>query len=162
MQIDGGVICNNPSLYAYELAKDFHGHKKIRLISLGTGEKPFAAKDPNSMTKVAYMSMMGEFMMNIDTYTADNILKHRMPEDKYLRMQIVSDIGMDKVDPKSIAGLKKNGMDLWDLNKEKMTKMLNTIIDERFAPKPSAPKTPASKTPAPETPASKTPAPAQK
>lgn len=25
MQIDGGIICNNPSLYAYEMAKNFHG-----------------------------------------------------------------------------------------------------------------------------------------
>jgi predicted acylesterase/phospholipase RssA len=24
MQIDGGIICNNPALYAYEMAKNFH------------------------------------------------------------------------------------------------------------------------------------------
>ena len=26
LQIDGGIICNNPALYAYEIAKDFHQH----------------------------------------------------------------------------------------------------------------------------------------
>lgn len=114
------------------------------------------------MNKVAYMSMMGEFMMNVDTYTAHHRLKNQMPEDDYLRMQIVSNIGMDKIDPKSITGLKKNGMDLWDLNKEKITKMLRTIIDERFKPKALAPKTPAPKTTAPNIPVSKTPAPAKK
>jgi patatin-like phospholipase/acyl hydrolase len=35
--VDGGVICNNPSLYAYLYAKYFKKHKNIRLISLGTG-----------------------------------------------------------------------------------------------------------------------------
>jgi len=37
LQVDGGVICNNPALYAYEMARDLYGYKKIRLLSLGTG-----------------------------------------------------------------------------------------------------------------------------
>jgi patatin-like phospholipase/acyl hydrolase len=37
LQIDGGVICNNPALYAYEMARDLYGYKKIRVLSLGTG-----------------------------------------------------------------------------------------------------------------------------
>jgi len=45
LQIDGGVICNNPGLYAYYMAKEFHNHSKIRLVSLGTGEKQFYAKE---------------------------------------------------------------------------------------------------------------------
>jgi patatin-like phospholipase/acyl hydrolase len=38
--IDGGTICNNPSLYAFMYAKYLRGHTKIRLISLGTGSIP--------------------------------------------------------------------------------------------------------------------------
>lgn len=74
--IDGGIICNNPAFYAYELAKDFHHHKKIRVISLGTGENPFHKVHPNDVTKVSYLKLLNEFMMNADTYTADNYLKH--------------------------------------------------------------------------------------
>jgi len=48
LQIDGGVICNNPSLYAYEMARDLYGYKKIRVLSLGTGQKPFHKVDPKS------------------------------------------------------------------------------------------------------------------
>jgi patatin-like phospholipase/acyl hydrolase len=36
--IDGGLICNNPSLYAFQMARHIHGHDDIRLMSLGTGE----------------------------------------------------------------------------------------------------------------------------
>jgi len=40
LQIDGGVICSNPSLYAYTMARDLYGYKKIRMLSIGTGETP--------------------------------------------------------------------------------------------------------------------------
>jgi len=36
--VDGGIICNNPALYAYLLAKYLKGHKEIRVVSLGTGK----------------------------------------------------------------------------------------------------------------------------
>jgi patatin-like phospholipase/acyl hydrolase len=39
--IDGGLICNNPSLYAFIIAKYLRGHKNIRVLSLGTGENKF-------------------------------------------------------------------------------------------------------------------------
>lgn len=35
--VDGGIICNNPSMYAYLIAKEMRGKQKIRLVSLGTG-----------------------------------------------------------------------------------------------------------------------------
>merc|ERR1719329_162527 len=35
--VDGGIICNNPSMYAYMLAKYLKGKKDLRVISLGTG-----------------------------------------------------------------------------------------------------------------------------
>jgi len=43
--IDGGLICNNPSLYAYEIASIFHKKEKVRILSLGTGEKEFKPID---------------------------------------------------------------------------------------------------------------------
>lgn len=35
--IDGGIICNNPELYAYMMAKYLKNKKNVRLLSLGTG-----------------------------------------------------------------------------------------------------------------------------
>ena len=35
--IDGGLIANDPSLYAFFTANMLKGHKKIRILSLGTG-----------------------------------------------------------------------------------------------------------------------------
>lgn len=35
--IDGGIICNNPEMYAYMMAKYLKGHKHVRVLALGTG-----------------------------------------------------------------------------------------------------------------------------
>lgn len=83
LQIDGGVICNNPSLYAYEFARLLLGKKKIRLLSLGTGEKKFTRfNSADDFTKITYMTKMSEFMMNMDVYTAhyklQNLFKYTL------------------------------------------------------------------------------------
>ena len=41
MQIDGGIISNNPAFYAYQMATNFYKAKDVRVLSLGTGEKPY-------------------------------------------------------------------------------------------------------------------------
>ena len=52
-------------------------------------------------------------MMNMDSYTAHYYLKYEFEADKkhddYIRCQVSSNIGMDKVDKKSIDGLVANG-----------------------------------------------------
>ena len=35
--IDGAVICNNPSFYAYMISHIFNKKRNFRIISLGTG-----------------------------------------------------------------------------------------------------------------------------
>ena len=106
--IDGGIICNNPALYAYEMAHQMYNHTKIRVLSLGTGEKPFSGDlaSPDSFSHYDFLKNIGEFMMNIDTYTAHYVTMHEIslntsPSD-YLRLQMVSGLGMDKVSAKDV------------------------------------------------------------
>jgi len=35
--VDGGIIANNPSMYAFIFASEFKKQKNIRVISIGTG-----------------------------------------------------------------------------------------------------------------------------
>jgi len=103
LQIDGGVICNNPSLYAYQLAKQLRDKKRMRVLSIGTGEKSFTPwESAEEFTKVDYLVSASEFMMNMDSYTAHNYLKWNFRDaghsSDYLRLQTISNLGMDKVD----------------------------------------------------------------
>jgi hypothetical protein len=76
-------------------------------------------------------------MMNMDSYTAhyatmQEVSFHTGLQD-YLRLQMTSNLGMDKVSPKDITNLKDAGESLWTDNQEDVKKMLRAIIDERWA-----------------------------
>lgn len=86
--VDGGVICNNPAFYAYQLVKSFNGvTKKIRVLSLGTGEKAFTKVDPNEVHLYTFLKRSGEFMINMDVYSAHFALKQLYKSDplNYIR-----------------------------------------------------------------------------
>lgn len=117
--IDGGTIFNNPAMYAYEFARIIKGKKNIRVLSLGTGEKPFKEfKNPLGITKATWFTKVTEFMMNMETYSShfkmQNLFRQvlKKPND-YLRLQKPSKVGMDKIDAASIAQLKKDGQELY-------------------------------------------------
>jgi len=150
LQIDGGVICNNPSLYAYEMARDLYGYRKIRMLSLGTGELPFTKIDPETFDIKTALSMNGEFMMNIDGFSADYYLKTNIPDAKinYYRAQMDSALSMDDVRPAAITNLIAAGEELWNKNKASIEPFLRQIIDERYHVK-STPVAPKKSTPAP-------------
>lgn len=81
--------------------------KKVRLLSIGTGEKTFTPIEKGTdLTKLAALRKLGEFMLNMDTYSADFYLFNEFNDnkegDKYLRMQATSNVGMDKIDKKNI------------------------------------------------------------
>lgn len=81
--IDGGIICNNPSLYAFMYAKYLKGHTNIRLISLGTGTTPDMELDKvkkdsekEDVFKMSAFRALANFdwLMNFDSVTADKVL----------------------------------------------------------------------------------------
>lgn len=37
--VDGGIIANNPSMYAFFFASEFNKKENIRVISIGTGQE---------------------------------------------------------------------------------------------------------------------------
>lgn len=53
------------------MASELKGKKNIRVLSLGTGEKVFKPFDVLNMNRIDFMTKTDEFMMNMDTYTAD-------------------------------------------------------------------------------------------
>lgn len=114
--LDGGVICNNPSLYAYEMARDLYDMKKIRVLSLGTGQKPFTKVHPASFSPATKLEMSGEFMMNMDAFTADYYLKTNIPDaaKNYHRAQMDSSLSMDDVSDTAILNLLSAGDYLWE------------------------------------------------
>ena len=81
------------------MARDLYGYKKLRVLSLGTGEMTFNKVDPENFNIATAISMKSEFMMNMDAYSADYWLNTTIPESNinYIRAQMVSDLSMDNI-----------------------------------------------------------------
>jgi len=75
----------------------------VRVLSIGTGEKPFKpVESANSFDILEIAAKKDEFLMNMDVYTAHHWMLDFMWPGTYLRLQTTTNLGMDKIDPKSI------------------------------------------------------------
>ena len=52
--IDGGIISNNPSLYAYQIASILNKNTPFRMLNLGTGVKNYKPLKKNIDWKAYY------------------------------------------------------------------------------------------------------------
>ena len=60
--IDGGVIANDPSMYAYLHSRDNLKKKKIRVISVGTGEPHPKEINPEEVTVFTWINLIGTLL----------------------------------------------------------------------------------------------------
>lgn len=56
--IDGAIIANNPSMYAFIIASQFNKKKDIRMISLGAGKMKEKTIDPNHVNAFVWLKNM--------------------------------------------------------------------------------------------------------
>ena len=63
------------------MARVLDNNKKLRILSIGTGENEFEAwENTDDFNNAAFMASLSEFMMNMDVYTADYYLKSQFEE----------------------------------------------------------------------------------
>ena len=99
--IDGAVIGNNPSLYAYIMAKDVLKNPKVRLLNIATGHLEYPSyADRNNINWFDYLYLkfyLAEFATGIDMNVVHYYLKNIMPKGTYHRCDIVTDIALDGI-----------------------------------------------------------------
>lgn len=76
-------------------------------------------------------------MMDMDIMTAYAYLTEQFKlvynrDADYIRAQIVSAYGMDTFDAESIAGMVREGDQMWEENKEKLQAMVRAMVDEKY------------------------------
>ena len=79
--IDGGIIGNNPSLFAYLMQSKMKKKTPIRIWSMGTGILEMEPVDADGMTRFEWLKLSGEFMIDIDVFLADNVMKGIMKKN---------------------------------------------------------------------------------
>ena len=134
--VDGGVICNNPAFYAYSVASNLYGHKKIRVLSLGTGiqkatENSLANSD--SYSKFSSLSYINDFTMNIETAASNMVLNQTMGDD-FLRLQVYTEASLDTYGSTWYPKMESDGETMFtnpfgDDSHNKLLTMIRTIVD---------------------------------
>jgi hypothetical protein len=118
------------------MAKNFYNAKDVRVLSLGTGEKPYTPiKDATKVTFFDYLKKLDEFITAIDIYTADYWLHTFMKNDgqNYHRAQVESMVELDGY--KEASQLKADGTKMYEDSKKEINRIIEDIIDEKYGAK---------------------------
>ena len=75
MLIDGGVIANNPAMYAYLHSQFANNQTNIRLISIGTGETPPTKFEGDTVNKFDWLFQIGALISTVEANTHNYLLK---------------------------------------------------------------------------------------
>jgi len=74
--VDGGVACANPTLYAFNMAKNLYGYKNVRILSLGSTHEPFLLYKPSAFSKASKYINNGAMTTSMMAYTTDYFLSY--------------------------------------------------------------------------------------
>lgn len=133
--IDGGVLANNPSLFAQLMAQTYYNQPKIRLISFGCGKSSYSF-NKKKLSKAQYLLLTVEWMMNADGYNViemqkinfDYALKANGDSGKKINYMRVdgngSGLSLSATDPKSVQKLVDEGNNVWKANGDNLKKVV--------------------------------------
>lgn len=64
--VDGGIIANNPSMYAFIFASEMNQKKDIRVTSIGTGQVKQPTIDPNNVNILTWVKNLGDLIVDVE------------------------------------------------------------------------------------------------
>lgn len=128
--VDGGIIANNPAVYALnEARKLWPDCSKFTIISLST------AGASHKMTKdqfggiLSWVSHISPMYMTAQKRTCDNILEN-YPGVEYIRIdnQMDQDIKMDETDPSVLEALRDKGEEIFRDNEQLFESLAEKLV----------------------------------
>jgi patatin-like phospholipase/acyl hydrolase len=86
MLVDGEIIANNPSMYAYVFASEkVKTTKPIRVVSLGSGANPPPQINPNNVNVFTWLNNLNDLLIDVEVTTHDYFTQFLA--DDYYRFQ---------------------------------------------------------------------------
>lgn len=133
--VDGGLICNNPSVVALTEASKLFGvtRDNVLVLSLGTGadEQPIEYEQCRSWGQLAWVRPLIGIMMDGVSALNAHILSEILPPQNHIRLQAIltGKLGeMDNVDPKNMAALESVGQKLVDMHRARLVALCDRLI----------------------------------
>ena len=107
--VDGGVVANNPALYAYLEAKKLYPNcEKFHILSLSTGGKSHTMTEDETKGLLSWVEQVSPMYSTAQKCTADLVLRS-MPDVNYLRIDnpLELAIKMDDTSPSAINSMEE-------------------------------------------------------
>ena len=76
--VDGGVACANPTLYAFNMARNLYGYENVRILSLGSFHLPFKMYEQQGFSTDSKYKNHGEMTSNMMAYTKDYFISFNL------------------------------------------------------------------------------------
>lgn len=130
--VDGGIIANNPSMYAFIFASEMNQKKDIRVTSIGTGQVKQPTIDPDNVNILTWVKNLGDLIVDVEV-TAHAYFTEFLA-DNYQRYQIQTELPLDAADGESIKALKDLGMQLVAEQQASIDTLIHNLVEERFGP----------------------------
>ncbi|CDW84799.1 patatin [Stylonychia lemnae] len=129
--IDGGVIANNPAFYSYLHSKYANNQKKVRVISVGTGEQKTKEIDPKNIDKITWALQIGALITSTEATTHDYLMMRELPKN-YFRFQktMTDSLALDSYEEEDIQKLLKYGEDLIKEKQDDIKKSIRMVVDD--------------------------------
>lgn len=99
--VDGMIVANNPSMYAFILAKNITQSENMRVVSVGAGTNPPVTIDPTSTNALTWGLNIQDLLINTEI-TTHVFMTARLAQD-YYRFQVettdvsISDLNGDSI-----------------------------------------------------------------
>ncbi len=134
--VDGSIIAENPSLYSSVLAMETYNEEKVRVVSLGTGISDFSDLKFTSGEFIQRLLGDSERIIEFFDYvkaTAHQFLtKYMVQPENYHYFNFESGEYLSDYTGQHMSEVIEMGNNLLKRNKDKIEKLIQTIVDEKF------------------------------
>ncbi|CDW88051.1 patatin [Stylonychia lemnae] len=138
--IDGGVIANNPSLYAYLHSRYANQKENIRFVSIGTGMTLPKPMKKEELTKVDWFMEIGNLLTTVEQLTHEYLMRKLSKENYRFQALMDRDLALDSYSDENIEELTSYGDKTILKYQSQIQEAVNRVVDQKFSKKYSCSK----------------------
>jgi hypothetical protein len=125
--VDGAIIADNPSMYAFLIASEMNTEKNIRVISIGNGKSAIEKLNPDNVSTFNWISKMQDLLVSVEVMTHAYFSEQMSAE--YHRFNALVTSSDDSL---SIEELKKLGYSIIANNTGHINSVIKSLCDDKF------------------------------
>lgn len=136
--VDGGVVANNPAIYAYiEAKKLYPGCERFHILSLSTAGKSHTMSLEDTYGLLSWVDQVNPMFSTAQKRTADYVLGN-MPDVDYMRIDDPFELGvkMDDTNPETLNSMVEFAQSVAKRHADDILGIATKLLENKVASKP--------------------------